>query len=105
MKLKMDLSKDGLFMFFKDWQLRVLKILWDSHESMTSSDINSVIGDNVISKSSIVFFLEEAFEHGLLEKTYTTGRGGTRSVYKAKYNENDSTKYISEIIIERLYQI
>lgn len=101
----MDFTKDGLFIFFKDWQLRVLKILWDTDLSMSSSDIHKTIGRNVISKSSIALFLEEAFDNGLLERNFTTGRGGTRRVYKAKYNENNVTKYFSEIITERLSRI
>ena len=98
----MDLSKDGLFMFFKGWQLRVLRILWDTDLSMSSSDIYNTIGTNEISKSSIALFLEDAFDNGLLEKNFTTGRGGTRRVYRAKYNENNLTTYLSEIISERL---
>ena len=39
MNLNMDLSKDGLSMFFKDYQLEALKILWRSNPSTPKASL------------------------------------------------------------------
>ena len=105
MKQKIDLSRNGLSMFFKDWQLMIAQILWENHNTMTCGDILKVLGTNIISKSSIVHFLEDLHEDGLILKDFKTGRGGTRSAYQMKYNRKDSIKYFKETIKERLNQI
>ena len=56
----------------------------------------------MISRASIINFLESAYENGFLEKSEITGKGGYRGVYKAKYDEPGTKAYLTRVFTERL---
>ena len=76
MNLVMDLTQEGLLMFFKPYQLDALKAIWAKGEGLNSRQVWEAVGGSpVISRASIINFLESAHENGLLDKTEVTGKG------------------------------
>ena len=101
MSLKMDISEQGLMMFFKPYQIDALKALWEQNEQ-SSREIWSAVGEDRISRASIINFLEGAVENGLLDKYEITGKGGLRGIYKHKYNLSEFKQQLAKTLIEKL---
>jgi len=84
MSLKMDTSRTGLEMFFKPWQVQALKHLQQIHpKGANSREVHrAVSGKTVISRTSIIIFLNRCVDDGLMSFTEATGKGGHHRVYK-----------------------
>ncbi len=102
MKLKMDLSEQGLLMFFKEYQLNALKAIWKSEKGLNSREVWEAVGVDRISRASIINFLQDAVENGLLDKYEITGKGGHRGIYTPKHDEDGTRAYLTKIFKERL---
>ena len=100
--MTMDLSQDGLLMFFKDYQVKALRTLWSSDKGLNSRQVWEAVGEKNISRASVINFLASAVENGLLDVTYETGKGGHRGIYKPKYNEEGTKEVIRKVFKERL---
>ncbi|MCK4702206.1 hypothetical protein KAT55_02500, partial [Candidatus Bathyarchaeota archaeon] len=74
----MDMTQEGLHMFLKDYQVKILKALWEFNESMSSRDVWVTGGPDSISRASVINFLNDCLENDLLEADYITGKGGHR---------------------------
>ena len=102
MQLTMDLTKDGLHMFFKDYQIKALRALWSSEKGLNTRQVWEAVGEKNISRASVINFLASAAENGLLDVTYETGKGGHRGIYKPRYNEEGTKEVIKRVFKERL---
>ena len=102
MKLKMNLTKDGLEMFFKDYQINVLEVLWKYKKGLGTKRIWNEVGSKNISRASIIMFIENMVEIGLIEKTLTTGKGGQRGIYKIKYEKTPTKEFLKNAVINKL---
>jgi predicted transcriptional regulator len=105
MNLRMDLSKDGLNMFFKDYQLEALKILWRSNPGLISREVWEQINQHPqinISRASIINFLNDMAEQGILNTTTETGKGGYRPRYSPKYDEYQTKQYLADAVKNKL---
>jgi hypothetical protein len=102
MNLQMDLNKEGLLMFFKEYQVKALNALWSSDKGMSSRDVWEAVGSDSISRASIINFLNDATENDFLEVKYTTGKGGHRGIYSPKRNEKENREYLKQIVAEKL---
>jgi hypothetical protein len=103
MNLQMDIAQEGLQMFFKDYQVKALKSLWDLNEGMSSRDVWEAVGSNSISRASIINFLNECVEENdLLNVEYTTGKGGHRGIYKPKRDELETKEFLKKSFMEKL---
>ena len=85
--MKMDLSQKDLLMFFKEYQLDMLKTLWKSKEGLSSRQITEAVGGDRISRASVINSLEDMVGYGLLDKSEVTGKGGRRGIYSPKFDE------------------
>ena len=105
MNLSLDLSKEGLDMFFKPYQIASLELLWSSDKPYSSREVwnyaNTQLEDS-ISRASIINFLNASVDNGLLEFVETTGKGGYRRLYSAKMSKADTAKYLSNKVTEHL---
>ena len=81
----MDLSKEGLEMFFKPYQLAVLEALWATDEALNSRQCWEAIEKDK-SRASVINFLEAATNEGLLDRHHITGKGGHRGMYRPMYD-------------------
>jgi len=101
----MDLSKKGLDMFFKDYQLKSLRALWESGEGLFSIDVWERVNelrDQPISRTSIIIFLNDMVENGILFGIDFTGKGGHRTRYEAKMSEQELKQHLSKLVKTKL---
>ena len=92
MALIIDPSKQGLEKVLRDYQIEALKIVWNSEIKGLSSRevyvaVNRVLGDRAISRASIINFLNDMCDEGVLKYTEETCKGGTRRRYFTGMNE------------------
>ena len=58
--------------------------------------------ENEISRASVINFLDEMTENGLLTKHEITGKGGHRGIYKTLHDEVETREYLKTIFREKL---
>jgi len=98
---KMDLSKKDLDMFFKDYQLESLRVLWESGEGLFSRDVWERVNElrnQPISRTSIIFFLNNMVESGILSGTDFTGKGGHRLRYEVEISEQELKQHLAKLV-------
>jgi len=106
MALKMDLSKNGIDMFFKDWQVESLCYLWQVQPGGANSravwiNVNDSLQGS-ISRASIINSLNAMVDEGILDYEERTGKGGHQRVYTMKYGETEFKQHIADLIITKL---
>jgi predicted transcriptional regulator len=105
MNLKMDLTQDGLSMFFKDYELEALKLLWKFNPGLISREVWEQVNQHpqiTISRASIINFLNDMTELGILDASTETGKGGHRSRYSPKYDEAQTKQYLRDAVKNKL---
>jgi len=105
--LEIDTSQQGLRMVLKDWEEEVLKVFWDDSQKEYTSKlvwdrVNQGLGLGSISRASIINFLEDMVEMGVLSKREVTGKGGYRGIYSSKMGESGFKRFIAETALEAL---
>lgn len=108
MTLTIDTSGEGLEMVLKDYQELALRYLWKLEgEGASSRDVwmqvnEDLKGDASISRASIINFLNDMVDEGVLSYTETTGKGGHRRIYSAKFDESEYKQYIARTVLRNL---
>jgi len=106
MPLQLDTGKESLDMFFKDWQVESLRYLWKIYpEGAISRVVHENVNNNLkdgVSRTSIIIFLNDMVDNGLLTYTVTTGKGGRHRVYYMKYSEPEFHEHMTTLIISKL---
>ncbi len=108
MTLTIDTSGEGLAMVLKDYQEVALQYLWRlDGEGASSRDVwmqvnEDLNGKRTISRASIINFLNSMVDEGVLNYTETTGKGGHRRIYSAKYNEAEFKQYVAKVVLRNL---
>jgi predicted transcriptional regulator len=106
-KLEIDTFQQGLRMFLKDWQEEALKVFWDDLQKEYTSRlvwdrVNQRLRPGSISRASIINFLEDMVEMGVVSKREITGKGGYRGIYSSKIGESGFKGFIAETALEAL---
>jgi predicted transcriptional regulator len=105
MNLNMDLTKTGLDMFFKPYQVKSLNLLWSRQTPQSSRQVWDHVNNEMamgISRASIINFLNASVENGLLDYVETTGKGGYRRLYSSKHSRSEASVFLSEKVENRL---
>lgn len=89
MKVKIDLSKDGLAMIFKPYEIMGWDVVWNSSEPIGSGEVwrkvSKALGPGKpISRASVIFFLNRQVDLEFMAWKDGTGKGGYRREYFAK---------------------
>ncbi|MFP3952429.1 MAG: hypothetical protein ACLFVP_09865, partial [Candidatus Bathyarchaeia archaeon] len=107
--LKIDLSAKDLGMVFKDYEILALETLWQNPEHMFSSlEVTEAVNEKLaargdsISRASIINFLQDIAEQGILERDTTTGKGGHRGIYQSNYTKKELRKFIIRAVLKKL---
>lgn len=106
--LTIDTSSEGLAMVLKDYQEVALYYLWRlDGDGASSRDVwmqvnEDLKGKRTISRASIINFLNSMVDEGVLNYTETTGKGGHRRIYSAKYNEAEFKEYVAKVVLNNL---
>lgn len=75
----MDLKNEDLLMFFKPYELAIMKFLMQNNQGLNSREVWEGI-DMRRSRASVINFLESITVEGLLDKHEVTGKGGHRGI-------------------------
>ena len=108
MNLKFTPGNDNLSKVLRDYQEEALKLVWKKDdEGVTSRDawlyVNEALGSgNSISRASIINFLNDMVDEGVLNYNEITGKGGYRRVYRPKPDEKGFKKALAESVISSL---
>jgi predicted transcriptional regulator len=108
MTLTIDTASKGLAMVLKDYQEEALRYLWQLDGDGASSrevwlQVNeSLKGTKTISRASIINFLNSMVDEGVLNFIETTGKGGHRRIYSAKYNEAGFKQFVAKTVLNNL---
>ncbi len=108
MPVKLDTSNVGLAMVLRDYQEEALKATWSKKGERLSSkqvwvEVNERLKDNgSISRASIINFLNDMVDEGVLDYVEITGKGGYRRLYSAKLDEKAYKRHIAETVLKNL---
>ena len=107
--LKFDPSEKGLRKTLKEYQELALRYLWDiGEEGAGSGPVWRAVYDELqkhggsISRASIINFLNDMVDEGVLDYQEESGKGGYHRVYKPKMDESELKRYIAETVLMSL---
>lgn len=108
MGFELDTSQSGLDMFFRDWQIRILGYLWGTQlNGATSGMVWDHLQETMVepmSRASVINYLKDMAENGVLREDKEPGRGGYHGVYYPNYSESEFKQYLAEYIIRKLLE-
>jgi hypothetical protein len=108
MIMKIDLSQEGLGMIFKPYQEKTMRYLWElSGEGASSRDAwlavnKGSIGRDEISRVSIMNFLNDMVDEGVLQFDEVTGKGGHRRIYRSEGGETGFKFHVAKLVLGKL---
>jgi hypothetical protein len=105
MTIVIDPSKEGLEKVLRDYQIEALNIIWNTDKKgMTSREVyqavNRSLGDKTISRASIINFLNDMCDEGVLKYEEETCKGGTRRKYFTGLDEKGFKKHIAKVVFK-----
>jgi hypothetical protein len=109
--MKFDIEQEGLLTLFKPYQAALLERLWEINESarvgMNSGEAHRFLleGPDKKSRASVIFFLNDMVEEGVLDYEERTGKGGHHRVYYPKMDRDGFATYVTEKITAKLQEI
>lgn len=85
--MKVDLSKTGYQSFLKDWQVPLFLHVLSTDDETTSSQAHTWLlehknEDYHKSRTSVIFFLQELAQEGILTVEAGVGKGGAHEVFR-----------------------
>jgi len=106
-----DTSEKGLLTLFKPYQAALLEYIWELNNpertGVTSSQAYEFLKDHPDSKSraSVINFLNEMVEEGVLEYEEESGKGGYHRIYYPNRNREQFAKHVVETITDKLNEV
>ena len=104
--IEYDASKLGLSAVLKDYEEIALRIFWESRNGLKSravyEQVNQRLSPGSISRASIINYLEDLREMGVLHGEERTGKGGHHWVYSPAMDESGFKRFIVERLIGNL---
>jgi len=105
-RVEFDIGETGLRAVLKDYQEIALRVIWASPEGLGSRTVwdrvNAELKPGTISRASIINFLEDMKEDGVLKGVERTGKGGHHWVYSPAMDEAGFKQFIATQIVECL---
>ena len=110
--MKFDTSENGLLTLFKPYQAALLEHIWELNGGGVRVGINSGQAHKFLqdhpdkkSRASVIFFLNDMVEEGVLSYEEKTGKGGYHRVYYPNMNREQFAQYVVETITEKLKEV
>jgi hypothetical protein len=92
--LKLDAEVSGWEAVFMPWKIKVLKAIYDYPSGITSATAWKAIKKER-SRASVIIYLEELKEEGILTSVQRSGRGGFHSVYSPVFTADELKRYVA----------
>jgi hypothetical protein len=107
MTLKFNPDNDGLLKVFRVYQEEALRVVWERNEEgavsrLVWSTVNERLTGRGISRASIINFLNDMVDEGVLDYDERSGKGGYHRVYRPKLDETAFKLYIAQTVISSL---
>jgi hypothetical protein len=109
--MKFDMSEKGLLTLFKPYQAALLEHIWELNNpdrvGITSGQAYEFMKDHPDSKSraSLIFFLNDMVEEGVLEYEEESGKGGYHRVYYPRMDREQFAQHVVETITDKLDEV
>ena len=106
--MKFNTKNEGLETLFKPYQALLLEWIWEQNEDqrkgVNSNQAHMYLQSTSESKSraSVIFFLNDVVEEGILTYEERTGKGGHHRVYYPNMNREEFSNYVITSINEKL---
>ena len=99
--MKIDLDKDRFESFLEPWQVPLFIKVLSTDEPIRTSAAHSFLSrqDNSIyhvSRASVIFFLQDLEEEGILESEEVIGKGGRRQEFRRVRDLNETLTMLNE---------
>jgi hypothetical protein len=105
-RIEYDTSKKGFEAVLKNWQIKAMNAIWDNPSGMKSLNVWNKVCEKLegetISRASIINFLEDMREMGVLSGVEEPGKGGYHWIYSPAMDESGFKKFIVETMISSL---
>jgi len=106
-----DSTKKGLETVFRGYQMIAIRLLWErGKEGIISKDVwlhvNKILLESgkSISRASIINYLNDMVEQGILRYTERSGKGGFHRVYTPVHDESGFKEFLVKQLIEKLLE-
>jgi hypothetical protein len=111
--MKFDSSKNGLEAMFKPYQAALLERIWalNEGEGFTSGEAYNHLSDSGVkmkgtgrapSRASVIFFLNDMVEEGVLGYYEKPGKGGYHRVYNPVMNKEQFGRHVYSTLTGKL---
>jgi len=109
--MKFDTEKEGLLTVFKPYQASLMEHIWEvnreTRTGITSGKAHVFLHetgeeDLMKSRASVIYFLEDMVELGVLEREERSGKGGYHGVYYPKMAREEFGQYVTNKIMDKL---
>ncbi len=106
--MKFDTDKEGLHTLFRPYQALLLEYLWalnrESRVGVNSGQAHRYLLDKPekMSRASVIIFLNDMVDEGILNYEDKTGKGGYHRVYYPKMDREEFSVYVTELIKKKL---
>lgn len=108
-KYSFDASEQGLHKTLKEYQEIALRYLWSVGEEGAGSGsvwthVNEVLAERgkSISRASIIFFMNDMVDEGVLSFSKATGKGGWHGVYRPAMDEREYRRHMLSTLISSM---
>ncbi len=107
-------EKNGLHTIFKPYQASLMEHIWEINKKtrigITSGQAHELLlktgnEDLMKSRASVIFFLQDMVEEGVLENEEESGKGGYHGVYYPKMTIEEFGQRVIDKIVEKLKTI
>jgi len=109
--MKFDTSESGLHTLFKPYQAALLVHIWELNNpgrvGVSSGQAHEFLKDHPDRKSrtSVIFFLNDMVEEGVLDYEERSGKGGFHRVYYPRMDRDQFAKYVVEAVTDKLGEV
>jgi predicted transcriptional regulator len=111
LEMRFDASEKGLLTLFKPYQAALMEHIWKINNpertGITSGQAFEFLKDHPDSKSraSVIFFLNDMVEEGVLSYEERSGKGGYHRIYYQKMNREQFARYVAKTITDKLDEV
>ena len=105
MSFSLDPSESGLKKLHRDYEIAALRAVWGCDDGILSREIWEKVKletDNPVSRSTVIKYLQEATDKGIIKYDLETCKGGHRRRYYPSMSEQEYKEYIVETVLESL---
>ena len=106
-----DTSGEGLLTLFKPYQVALMERIWELNDSgrvgVSSGQAHGyLLGyPDSRSRASVIFFLNDMVEEGVLEYEEKSGKGGYHRVYYPRMDREQFALHVVETITDKLNEV